>query len=104
MVVSTYLGLALLAIAVLLLLGACWVSLRGVGGISTLRIALKETQAGLERVDERITREVKTRAGNTRAEIAAEEKDVAQQAAQILAQEPIVVPMRSRPSRLLRRT
>lgn len=78
-------------------------AIRGLGGISALRIELKEAQAGLERIDERITREVKTRAGLARAEIAAEEKDVLQQSKAILAENPDVTPIRQRPSRLMRR-
>ncbi len=87
----------------LLALTACWVAVRGVGGISTLRIALKEVEAGLERIDERITREVKGRAGRAAAEKAEDERTLLQQAQHELTLPQNVTPLHARPSPLLRR-
>jgi len=100
MVASEIIGITLSAAAVLVLLGACWVALRGLGGISALRIGHNELQAGLERIDERITREVKTRAGLARAELAIEEADIATQAQQVLAVQAPNVTQMPRPSRV----
>lgn len=93
----------MLVLCGLLALGACWVSARGVGGMSTLRIAVKECEAGLERIDERITREVKARAGNIAAAKAEEERTILEQAAQHLQAQHTVVPIGTRPSPLRRR-
>lgn len=101
--VSVWLGSITLGIAVLLLLGACWVSLRGMGGISALRIQQAETQAALERVDERITREVKTRAGLARAEQAEEERTIMQQSAEVLAKDNVLAMPQARPKRTYHR-
>ena len=94
---------SMLALSVFLLLGACWVSLRGMGGISALRIHLKETQATLERIDERITREVKSRAGIAAAEKRDDEKTLLQQAHEQLTVPATNVEQLRRPSAVKRR-
>ncbi len=93
----------ILVLCGLLALTACWVSVRGQGGISALRIAMKECEAGLERIDERITREVKARAGHAAAAKAEEERTILEQAAQHLQAQHTVVPIGTRPSPLRRR-
>jgi len=79
------------------------VAVRGLGGISALRIAQKELEAGLERVDERITREVKSRAGRAAAEKAEDERTLLQQAQEHLTIVPAQPPVAARPSPLRRR-
>lgn len=93
----------MLVLCGLLALGACWVAVRGLGGISALRIAVKECEAGLERIDERITREVKARAGHSAAAKAEEERTLLDRATAHLKAEPTVVPISARPSPLRRR-
>ncbi len=78
-------------------------SVRGMGGISALRISQKELEAGLERIDERITREVKGRAGRAAAEKADDERTLLQQAQAELTLPAPVTQLHARPSRLLRR-
>ena len=78
-------------------------AVRGLGGISALRISQKELEAGLERIDERITREVKGRAGRAAAEKADEERTLLQQAQDQLTTLSNVAPLKARPSPLLRR-
>jgi len=92
-----------LVLCALLALGACWVSVRGMGGISALRIQQKELEAGLERIDERITREVKARAGRAAAEKVEDERTLLQQAQEQLTLPTTVTPLHARPSPLLRR-
>ena len=103
MVASPIIGLAFLAIALLLLLGAFWVSLRGVGGISTLRSELMVLRTHLEQLDTRITREVKTRAGLASAEKAQEERTVLEQAEAELRIVPTPPANQNRPKRQFRR-
>jgi len=93
----------MLVLCGLLAVGACWASIRGMGGISALRIAVKECEAGLERIDERITREVKSRAGTAAAVKAEEERSILDQATKHLQEQATVVPMTARPSPLRRR-
>lgn len=102
MVVSAWISLALLAIAVLVLLGACWVAVRGLGGISTLRSEVMVLRTGLERCDERITREVKTRAGDASAVKREEDRTILEQAHDRLADIANVVPLDTRPKRPIR--
>jgi len=83
--------------------GACWVSIRGMGGISALRIAMKECEAGLERIDERITREVKARSGRAAADKAEEERSILEQAQAHLQADHQVIPISARPSPIRRR-
>lgn len=93
----------MLVLCGLLAIGACWVAVRGLGGISALRIGQKELEAGLERIDERITREVKGRAGRAAAEKALDERTLLEQAQAELTLPAPVTPLHARPSRLLRR-
>ncbi len=93
----------MLVLCALLAFGACWVAVRGLGGISALRIAVKECEAGLERIDERITREVKGRAGRAAADKAAEEQTLQEQAVAHLHSQPQLVPATGRPSAVRRR-
>lgn len=92
-----------LTLCLLLALGAFWAMVRGMGGISALRIAQKELEAGLERIDERITREVKGRAARAAAEKAEDERTLLQQAQAGLTLVPTDVAPQRRPSPLLRR-
>ncbi len=98
-----YLAIALNAIAVCVLLGALWVTVRGLGGISALRSELIVIQTGLERCDERITREVKTRAGLAGAAKADEERTILQQAQAELTNPENVEVFQLRPKRPIRR-
>ncbi len=80
-------AIASLFVAALLAAGACWVAVRGMGGISTIRITSAEHSARLEILDERITREVKQRAGRAGAEKVAQERTLLEEAqARLLAQ------------------
>lgn len=60
-------------------------SLRGVGGMSTLRSEVIVLATRLEAVDERLTREVKQRAANVGVAKREEEASLMQQAQTILA-------------------
>ncbi len=64
---------------------------------------MKECEAGLERIDERITREVKARAGHAAAAKAEEERSILDQAQQHLQNQATVVPLTPRPSPIRRR-
>jgi len=100
---SLYIAPILLAVAVLLLAGVLWRSIRVEGGISRLRMQLMELQTEVEQLDTRITREVKTRAGLSRAENAMEEKTLTEQAHAQLALPSNSVPISGRPKRQYRR-
>lgn len=89
-------------LAVLALFAALWVVARGAGRIALLRSDLLVLVTQVEQLDLRITREVKTRAGLTRAEKAVEDKDVSEEARAILANETNVQPFPGRPKRTRR--
>jgi len=93
----------MLVLCALLALGACLVAIRGLGGISTLRIGQKECEAALERLDERITREIKQRAGRASAEKAEDERTLMAQAQDHIREQANVMPLVRRPSPVLRR-
>jgi len=103
MLTSTIVALATLPAAFFMLLAALWVVVRGSGRIAVLRQELMVLSTALEQVEIRLTREVKTRAGLSRAENAAEERSVAEQATAILQDQPTVVPISGRPKRQFRR-
>lgn len=65
--------------------GAVALAIGGLGATSVLRQRLAETQATVERTDERITREVKKRAAEVGVE-ARERKSAEAQAAEYMAQ------------------
>ena len=90
-------------VALLLLLGACWVAVRGMGGISRLRQDVIVLQTTLEALDTRITREVKTRAGLAGAEVARQERSINEEAVTYLQQAVQPAARTARPSPALRR-
>ncbi len=91
-----FLGLQLIALLGGAIAGGIALALGGAGGLRSLRIAQKQLGADNERIDERITREVKTRASlaakatRTDAELTAE--------AQKALGEVSVAPTNQRPS------
>jgi len=102
MVVSWWLPISLMAIAVLVLIGACWVAIRGLGGISALNSRVIVLTTALEACQERITREVKTRAGDASAAKRDEERTILEQAQTRLHEVATVTPLQSRPKRPIR--
>jgi len=100
---SLYIAIALNCIAVLVLLGAVWMSIRGLGGTAALRSEVLVLTTAVERADERITREVKARAGQAGADKVAEERSIAEQAAAHLANPGNVTPISERPKRPVQR-
>jgi len=101
--VSPYIAGTLAAIALLLLLGALWVSIRGMGGITALRQQLMVLQTHTEQMDVRLTREVKTRAGLASAEKRDDERSLLEQAqAELTKASDNVTPL-ARPKRSFRR-
>jgi len=100
---SLYIAIGLNCIAVLLLLGACWVAIRGLGGISALKSEVIVLTTALEACQERITREVKTRAGLAGAEKAAEERSILEQAQAQLLKANGEPPFAGRPKRPMQR-
>lgn len=104
MVVSPIVAGTLFGVALLLLLGACWVSVRGMGGITALRQRVILLETTLEALDTRITREVKTRAGLAGAEKVAEAKSLNEEASAYLALQTAPPATRlARPSPMIRR-
>lgn len=102
LVSSPFLALGLSALAVLMLAGAIWQSVRVLGRMSAVERDLLRYQTAVEQLDIRITREVKARAGLTRAADAADERSVLEQATAILAEaDPSVTALR--PKRTARR-
>ena len=100
---SLYVAIGLNFIAILLLLGACWVAIRGLGGISAVRAELIVLTTAVERTDERITREVKTRAGDAGAAKQAEERSLLEQAQEEIAKPESRLFITGRPKRFVRR-
>jgi len=98
-----WVALALDCIAVLALAGACWVSLRGLGGISALKSQMIVLETALEACSERITREVKARAGLAGAAKAEEERTILEQAERELRSPENVEVFQPRPKRPVRR-
>lgn len=98
-----WIALAMNCVAVLVLLGALWVSVRGLGGISALKSQLIVLETALEACTERITREVKARAGLAGAEKAKDERNILQQAQDELTIPDNVAPFQERPKRPIRR-
>jgi len=86
-----------------LLIAALWSSVRVLGRISTVERSLLLLITKIEQLDERVTREVKTRAALTRAETVQEERSIAEQAGAILANEGAQVVPLARPTRVRRR-
>jgi len=103
MVPSIAISLGLLTGAFLLFLAALWQTVRGAGKISVLRGDLILLTTQVEALDTRITREVKTRAGLTRAEKAEEDRSVEQQAQDLLREVGPPLPFPERPKRPIRR-
>lgn len=101
---STFAAIGISAVAVLMLAGALWQSLRVLGTISEIRMGQMVHTTALEQLDERITREVKQRAAVAGAEKAREERSIAEQAQAILTQQGNSAAPAGRPSRLTRRT
>jgi len=77
--------------------------IRVLGKVSEVRRSLLEYQTAVEQLDTRITREVKARAGLKRAEDAADERNLLQQAQDTLALNAHVAPPTARPSPIQRR-
>jgi len=103
MLTSPIVASILAGVAVLALFGALWVVARGAGRIAQVRSDLLVLVTQVEQLDTRITREVKTRAGLTRAESTLEDKSVIEQAQAILAKENPPLAFPERPKRPLRR-
>ncbi len=99
MLTSPIIASILAGVAVLALFGALWVVARGAGRLALVRSDLLVLVTQVEQLDTRITREVKTRAGLTRAESAVEDKSIAEQAHAILAKENPVLAFPDRPKR-----
>jgi len=101
MLTSPIVASILAGVAVLALFGALWVVARGAGRLALVRSDLLVLVTQVEQLDTRITREVKTRAGLSRAEGALEDKSVVEQAQAILAKEnpPLEFPARPKRSR-----
>ena len=100
---SLLLASVLSGIAVLMLFGALWVVARGSGRLAVLRSDLLVLVTQVEQLDTRITREVKTRAGLSRVESAAEEKTVVEEAEAILQGQNLTLPFPARPKRRTRK-
>lgn len=98
-----WIALGMNCIAVLVLAGACWVSIRGLGGISALRSQLIVLETALEACSERITREVKARAGQIGADKAKDDRNILQQAQDELTLPNNVAAITERPKRTFRR-
>jgi len=77
---SPFVAPIMLFAAALLAGGALWSWIRVQGSISLARIAVMELNSKVEQLDIRITREVKTRAGQTRTEAALDDKSILEQA------------------------
>jgi len=103
MVESIWFASGLLAVAVCLLFAALWVVVRGQGKITLLRGDLILLTTQVENLDTRITREVKTRAGLSRAEKAEEDRSVEEQAQALLREAGPPLPFPERPKRPIRR-
>lgn len=80
-----FLGLQLIALLGGAIAGGIALALGGAGGLRSLRIAQKQLHADNERIDERITREVKTRA-SIAAKAVRSDADLAAEAHQLLNQ------------------
>ncbi len=87
-------------VAAQLFLAAAWVVIGGLGGQWRVNQALSRQTQELARLDERLTRDQKTRAGEKRQEGAREEKSLKMQAAEALAAAPPSHGTPSRPSTL----
>lgn len=74
-------------------------AIRGLGGISALQSRQIVLTTRVEAIDERITREVKTRAGLASATKREEEASVLEQATQLLAAGDNVTRLPERPKR-----
>lgn len=96
---SLYASIAIGTLAVLMLAGALWQAYRVLGGISAVRMALMELSTQVEQVDERLTREVKQRAGQAGAAKLADERTILDQAQAHLVAVPPSAPAAGRPSR-----
>ncbi len=94
---------AMLAIASILLACALWAHTRVLGRISHVERSLLLLVTKIEQLDERLTREVKQRAANARAENVEDERTIAEQAREHLAREGAVVVPLARPTRIRRR-
>ena len=79
-------------------------ALKGLGGISALKIQQGEHSAALERLDERVTREVKTRAALAGVERREEERSILEQAQAKLADPNGSLTQLLRPRRPYRRS
>jgi len=79
------------------------VSIRGLGGTAALRAEVLVLTTAVERADERITREVKARAGQAGADKVAEERTIAEQARAHLANPENIEVFQPRPKRPVRR-
>jgi len=77
--------------------GAVALAIGGVGVNRVLRQRISETEAAVERTDERITREVKKRAADIGVETR-EKKSAEAQAAEFMAQNPAAPSDKPRPS------
>ena len=97
-----YIALGLCALAVLVLSGALYTTIRVLGKISAVERELLRYKTEVEQLDIRITREVKARAGLQRAADVADERTVLDQARATLAEDPPRVGAVGRPSRLRR--
>jgi len=98
-----WVAIGLNGVAVLVLLGALWVTVRGMGGISALASKVMILETALEQCSERITREVKARAGLAGAEKTKEERTIAEQAVAELEKPFTPTAVEARPKRQYRR-
>ncbi len=95
-------ALILLTIAFQGFLAAAWVVIGGLGGQWRVNQALSRQAQELSRLDERLTRDQKTRAGVARQETVREAKSIEAQAAERLAAASAPQAAQPRPSMLSR--
>ncbi len=98
--ILTISALALVTIAAQGFIAAAWVVIEGLGGQWRVNQALSRQAQELSRLDERLTRDQKTRAGVARQAEAREAKTIQQQAAEMLAAAPPAQAAQERPSTL----
>ncbi len=98
--ILTFSALALVAVASQAFIAAAWVVIGGLGGQWRVNQALSRQAQELSRLDERLTRDQKTRAGVQRQEQAREAKSIESQAAERLSAAAASPASPARPSTL----
>ncbi len=99
--ILTISALALVAIASQAFIAAAWVVIGGLGGQWRVNQALSRQAQELSRIEERLTRDQKTRAGIARQDTAREAKSIEAEAAERLAAASAPgAPLGGRPSTL----